>query len=97
MANRPFAASRSRGTKPPCRRPKVALGQDEQRKLHLKSCMPLSFVGLVPVRLLLSSMAVCTMLMASCKGPIAEQCVPGPLTIPEAIAGRISPPFPFCF
>ena len=58
MANRPFAANRSRRTKPPCRRPKVAMGQDKQRKLHLKLCTPLSFVGLVPVRLLLSSMGV---------------------------------------
>ena len=31
--NRLFAASHSRGTKPPCWRAKVALGQDKQRKL----------------------------------------------------------------
>ena len=31
--NRPFAASHSRGTKPPCWRAKVALGQDKQRQL----------------------------------------------------------------
>ena len=31
--NRPFAASHSHGTKPPCWRAKVALGQDKQRKL----------------------------------------------------------------
>ena len=31
--NRPFAASHSRGTKPPCWTAKVALGQDKQRKL----------------------------------------------------------------
>ena len=29
--NRPFAASHSRGTKPPCWRAKVALGQDKQK------------------------------------------------------------------
>ena len=29
MVNRPFAASHSRGTKPPCWRAKVALGQDK--------------------------------------------------------------------
>ena len=34
--NRPFAASHSRGTKPPCWRAKVALGQDKQRKLPFK-------------------------------------------------------------
>ena len=32
-ANRPFAASHSRGTKPLCWRAKVAPGQDKQRKL----------------------------------------------------------------
>ena len=31
--NRPFAASHSHGTKPPCWRAKVVLGQDKQRKL----------------------------------------------------------------
>ena len=34
--NRPFAASHSRGTKPPCWRENVALGQDKQRKLPFK-------------------------------------------------------------
>ena len=34
--NRPFAANHLRGTKPPCWRAKVALGQDEQRKLPFK-------------------------------------------------------------
>ena len=34
--NRPFAASHSRGTNPPCRRAKVALGQDKQRKLPFR-------------------------------------------------------------
>ena len=34
--NRPFAASHSRSTKPPCWRTKVALGQDKQRKLPFK-------------------------------------------------------------
>ena len=34
--DRPFAASHSRGTKPPCWRAKVALGQDKQRKLPFK-------------------------------------------------------------
>ena len=36
FVNRPFAASHSRGTKPPCWRAKVALGQDEKRKLPFK-------------------------------------------------------------
>ena len=34
--NRPFAGSHSRGTKPPCWRAKVALGQEQQRKLPFK-------------------------------------------------------------
>ena len=34
--NRPFAASHSRGTTPPCRREKVELGQDKQRKLPFR-------------------------------------------------------------
>ena len=34
--NRPFAASHSRGTQPPSWRTKVALGQDNQRKLPFK-------------------------------------------------------------
>ena len=33
MINRPFAASHLRGTKPPCWRAQVTLGQDKQRKL----------------------------------------------------------------
>ena len=49
--NRPFAACHSLSTKPPCWDAKVALGQDKQ-----KFCMPL--VGLAPVRLLRTSMAV---------------------------------------
>ena len=36
QSNWPFAASHSRGTKPPCWRAKVALGQDKQRKLPFK-------------------------------------------------------------
>ena len=32
LANRFFAASNSRGTKPPCWRAKVALGQDKQKE-----------------------------------------------------------------
>ena len=53
LHNRPFAASHSRSTKPPCWRAKVALGQDKQRKLPFQ----LMYVFcLVPVRLLLSSM-----------------------------------------
>ena len=35
-ANRPFAASHSRGTKPPYWRAKVGPGQDKQRKLPFK-------------------------------------------------------------
>ena len=34
--NWPFAASHSRGTKAPCWRAKVALGQDKKRKLPFK-------------------------------------------------------------
>ena len=34
--DRPFAASHSRDTKPPCWRAKVALGHDKQRKLQFK-------------------------------------------------------------
>ena len=44
----PFAASHSRGTKPPCWRAKVALGQDKQKKLPFQNyCVCLLFV---PVR-----------------------------------------------
>ena len=34
--DRPFATSHSRGTRPPCWRAKIALGQDKQRKLPLQ-------------------------------------------------------------
>ena len=37
---RPFAASQSRDTKPPHWRAKVVLGQDKQRKLPFRICMP---------------------------------------------------------
>ena len=43
-----FAASHSRGRKPPCWRAKVALGRDKQRKLPFKIIM--LFLCLVPVR-----------------------------------------------
>ena len=59
--NRPFAASHSRGTKQPCLRAKAALGEDKQRKLPLQimyGLLCMSFVCLVSVRLLLSSVAV---------------------------------------
>ena len=57
--NRPITASHSRGTKLPCWRAKVALGQDKQRKLSSKitcvfcwSCPSATFVlehrGFVP-------------------------------------------------
>ena len=57
--NRPFAASQSRGTKPPYWRAKVALGQDQQRKLPFKimyafclsyprATFALQYVGFVP-------------------------------------------------
>ena len=36
VTNRPFAARHSRGTKPPCWRAKVTLGQDKQRQLLSK-------------------------------------------------------------
>ena len=52
---RPFAASHSSGTKPPCWREKVALGQDKQRKLLFR--IMYAFVCLVPVRRLLASTA----------------------------------------
>ena len=61
QVNRSFAASHSRGTKPPCWRAKAALGQDKQRKLPFKimyGLLGMSFVCLVSVRLLLSSVAV---------------------------------------
>ena len=58
QGNWPFAASHSRGTKPPCWRAKVSLGQDKQRKLSFKIMYVFLFVCLVPVRLLLSSLAV---------------------------------------
>ena len=56
---RPFAAIHSCGTKPPCWRAKVALGQDKQRKLPFKimyvfclSCPSVAFAlqhgGFVP-------------------------------------------------
>ena len=53
---RPYAASHSSGTKPPCWREKVALGKDKQRKLLFR--IMYAFVCLVPVRLLLASRAV---------------------------------------
>ena len=58
QGNWPFAASHSRGTKPPCWRANVVLGQDKQRKLPFKIMYVFLFVCLVPVRLLLSSLAV---------------------------------------
>ena len=54
--NRLFAASHSHGTKPPCWREKLHWDKTNKENCHLKLCM--SFVCLVPVRLLLSSMAV---------------------------------------
>ena len=54
--NRPFAASHSHGTKPLCWREKLHWDKTNKENYHLKLCM--SFVCLVPVRLLLSSMAV---------------------------------------
>ena len=48
MANRPFAASHSRGTKPPCWRAEVALGQDKQRKLPLKIMYAFKFCWSCP-------------------------------------------------
>ena len=53
---RPYAASHSSGTKPPCWREKVALGKDKQRKLLFR--IMYACVCLVPVRLLLASTAV---------------------------------------
>ena len=71
--NRPFAASHSRGTKPPCWRANVALGQDKQRKLPFQivyvfclSCPSTTFAlqrgGFVPREWLEWT--------ACCKGPI---------------------------
>ena len=71
QGNWPFAASHSRGTKPPCWRAKVALGQDKQRKLPFKIMYVFLFVCLVPVRLLLSSLAV---QLYHVNGYLAEIC-----------------------
>ena len=54
--NRPFAASHSHGTKPPCWREKLHWDKTNKENYRLKLCM--SFVCLVPVRLLLSSVVV---------------------------------------
>ena len=56
LFNRPFPASHSHGTKPPCWRAKFALRQDRKRELPFK--IMYVFVCLVPVLLLLSSTAV---------------------------------------
>ena len=55
-SNRPFAANHSRDTKPPCWRAKSHWDKTNEGNYHLKLCMP--FVGLVPVQLFLSSVAV---------------------------------------
>ena len=57
---RPLEASR--GTKPPCWRAKVPLGQDKQRKLPFKIISQYDFCS--PL------WRFCTTWMASCKGPI---------------------------
>ena len=68
--NRPFAANHSRGTKPPCWRVKVALGQDKQRKLITTShCLCVLFV-LSQCDFCSPARRFCTTWMASCKGPI---------------------------
>ena len=61
LCNRPLAASHSCGTKPPCWRVKVALGQDKQRKLPFK---------IIYCDLCSPAWWFCTMWMASCKEPI---------------------------
>ena len=68
--NRPFAANHSRGTKPPCWRVKVALGQDKQRKLiTISHCLCVLFV-LSQCDFCSPARRFCTTWMASCKGPI---------------------------
>ena len=68
--NRPFAANHSRGTKPPCWRVKVALGQNKQRKLITTShCLCVLFV-LSQCDFCSPARRFCTTWMASCKGPI---------------------------
>ena len=57
LLTEPSVASHSRGTKPPCWRARVtALGQT--KGIHSNFEMVISFVCLVPVLLLLSSMAI---------------------------------------
>ena len=68
--DRPFAASHSRGTKPPCWRAKVELGQDKQGKLPFKimyvfclSCPSANFAlqrgGFVPRKWLAAKGLLC--------------------------------------
>ena len=68
--DRPFAASHSRGTKPPCWTAKVALGQDKQGKLPFKimyvfclSCPSANFAlqrgGFVPRKWLAAKGLLC--------------------------------------
>ena len=58
--DKPFAAWHSCGTKPPCWDPKVALGQDQQKAyiFFFSFSFLIFFVCLVPVWLLLPTMAV---------------------------------------
>ena len=60
--NRPFAASHWRGTKPPCWRGKVALGEDKQRKLPFEIMYPFCLSPCPRVTW-----------MANCKGPIFDR------------------------
>ena len=61
----------SRGTKPPCWRAKVALGQDKQMKLPFQNYVCLLFVLSQWGEFCFPAWRFCTTWMASCKGPIA--------------------------
>ena len=67
--DRPFAASDSRGTKPPRWRAKVAPGQDKHRKITISNYVSLLFV-LSQWDFCSPAWRFCTTWMASCKGPI---------------------------
>ena len=67
--NRPFAACHSRGTKPPSWDAKVALGQDQHRKVPFKIVCLL--LVLPQGEFCVRAWRFCTTRMASCKGPIS--------------------------
>ena len=69
VTNRPFAARHSRGTKPPCWRAKVTLGQDKQRQLLSKIMFAFLFV-LSQCDVCSPAWRFCSTWMASCNEPI---------------------------